>query len=677
MSTKILSLLAGIFQQTTLVLIIRYSKTIHVAKDADPDTPPYLTSVAVASAEVIKNFLSCFLETMNRHRSSGEQTIIFSVVKQMTKKLATRDGTKLIPVAILYLIQNNLLFVALSNISVPVYQITNQGKLITTALISRVLLKKQITTMQYIAISLLGLGLCIANLSQYGVSISSSDSRIFDEILSTKSGQNPWLGISAVLISCITSAFAGVYFEYVVKKQNATQSKDQKENESIHSRNFQLSCWSFFFAVMTIFYSDRDVVFEYGMFHKFDGVVVLTIISQAMTGFVVSLMIAYASAILKGFAISIAALLATVLSVFIFDTELSSGFLVGAALVGFSTRLYLRYDDVPTNDDQSKKTVDIRQAIVRCRVFSGKFQKVYLMCIVMITIWSLGINYYLVTNDYLVSIPFNATNVSLLDSDENYTAHAQDKNFSFWNSATNKTFMLPTDTKYITNELKPGNVNWRKGARYLRNTVDILEHGKKGNCGSSLDVVAWLMDKVNERDGVLMLAYGELIHLHREKDFVLEDGKYIDDDFDFWAPVQTMKILSELEPEMFDRFGFTLRFFVNDRGYIVFAQILASCGLLNLKVGKVKSSQPGIEIYPLVFKDEEGSTLIDLWQGNEFSSDLMYPPKHIQFVSTGLANGTSIMLSLHLPNAELDIMTCLYGNWTTPSDKHADQQVKC
>lgn len=211
MSLKLLSLIAGVFQETALILIIRYSKTIHVSKDADPNSPPYLTSVAVASAEGIKILLSCLIETINRRRSWRQKTMDLSMIKEMIRNLMTRNGRKLIPVAVLYLIQNNLSFVALANISVPVYQVTNQGKLITTALISRVLLKKKITIMQYIAISLLGLGVCIANLSQYDATSSSNNRSI-----STNKRQNTWLGVSAVLISCITSAFAGVFYIYLI-----------------------------------------------------------------------------------------------------------------------------------------------------------------------------------------------------------------------------------------------------------------------------------------------------------------------------------------------------------------------------------------------------------------------------------------------------------------------------
>jgi hypothetical protein len=48
-----------------------------------------------------------------------------SMIKEMIRNLMTRNGRKLIPVAVLYLIQNNLSFVALANISVPVYQVSS------------------------------------------------------------------------------------------------------------------------------------------------------------------------------------------------------------------------------------------------------------------------------------------------------------------------------------------------------------------------------------------------------------------------------------------------------------------------------------------------------------------------------------------------------------------------
>jgi uncharacterized membrane protein YhfC len=61
LSAKSASLLAGLFQQAALVLIIRYSKTRHQEDNQDI---PYLTSVAVMSAEVVKLCLSYVLEVI-------------------------------------------------------------------------------------------------------------------------------------------------------------------------------------------------------------------------------------------------------------------------------------------------------------------------------------------------------------------------------------------------------------------------------------------------------------------------------------------------------------------------------------------------------------------------------------------------------------------------------------
>jgi hypothetical protein len=199
---------------------------------------------------------------------------------------------------------------------------------------------------------------------------------------------------------------------------------------------------------------------------------------------------------------------------------------------------------------------------------------------------------------------------------------------------------------------------------------DVLARGKLGKCTSPLDVLAWLMDEVNEKNGTLMIAYGELIHIHREKDFVDKtNGKYIDDDIDMWAPLETIVHVGELEPKLFSWFGWTIRAFINSEKYVVLLQIMASCGHIpDLRGDKVNLSLPAIEIYPLTVIPKNGSRIAkDLWQNCQFSESMIYPPEHIHFNSTG----TSHMLHLHLPHKALDVMTCLYGNWTIPSRAHA------
>ena len=365
LSAKYISLIAGVFQQAALVIVIRFSKTRH----ADQDQIPYLTSVAVMSAEIFKLCLSYVLEIItsrsntasydalessstediNDASTSGSgsprnyaipresQSSLGAIIRKSWSTLKrmlelNRESLKLIIPAILYLLQNNLLFVALSHLSVPTFQITSQGKLLTTAIISRVLLKKRITAMQYVAIALLGLGVAVVHLSELRISTTVVQSEA-DSSLGKYTAQNQSLGLLAVLISCVTSGFAGVYFEFVLKTSA----------QSVHCRNFQLASWSLLFAIIHVGLKDMSQVKSHGLYHGFDGIVVLVVVTQAMTGFVASMMFKYADALLKGFAISMAVIVASVLSIFLFDTEISGMFFVGASMVGIAVKMYSHY----------------------------------------------------------------------------------------------------------------------------------------------------------------------------------------------------------------------------------------------------------------------------------------------------------------------------------------------
>merc|ERR1712228_918805 len=68
--------------------------------------------------------------------------------------------------AILYLVQNSLLYVALSNLSAPLFQVCYQAKLLTTALVSVVLLQRRYSLKQWICLSTLGLGVAVVVLGE-------------------------------------------------------------------------------------------------------------------------------------------------------------------------------------------------------------------------------------------------------------------------------------------------------------------------------------------------------------------------------------------------------------------------------------------------------------------------------------------------------------------------------
>jgi len=325
-SAKNASLFALVLQQSGLVLMIRYSRTA-----VGPEHIPYIPSVVVVSAEVLKFMLNGSLEiTFNPDVRSDKSVML----KSMLANMITLECLKLFVPALLYLIQNNLLFVALKNLSVPVYQVLNQGKLFTTAFFSRLLLNKQISYCQYFSLLMLAAGVVI---------VQQSTNK--DQSSSMNEG-NPWIGFLAVLVSCVTSGFSAVYFEKVLK-----QKSDTKEQLSVYIRNMQLAFWSIGLGAFPIFMTeDRNLVQQNGLFQGYTWIVMTIIIFQAITGLLVGFVMKYADSVLKGFATSVAVVLATILSIVFFNDRVNELFLVGATLVILAVRTYTKNPpvDVPS-----------------------------------------------------------------------------------------------------------------------------------------------------------------------------------------------------------------------------------------------------------------------------------------------------------------------------------------
>jgi len=236
---------------------------------------------------------------------------------------------------------------------------------------------------------------------------------------------------------------------------------------------------------------------------------------------------------------------------------------------------------------------------------------------------------------------------------------------------------LPTENSYIQEwgGWQTFFTSYGTDVRYLRNAAEFSIRSKQGNCANPLDVLSYIMNKVNKRNKVLMIGYGQLIHLHREKDFMNKTTlDYFDDDFDLWATFDTIAYIGgELEQELFEKFGWSMRLFINSDGYLVLMQIIAMCGHTPVRAPtKAWSKYPAIELNPLpiVTISKENTTkrvTKDLWDGSIFDISLMYPPKCINLYSVGRKKP----IPLQIPHKSVKLLNCLYGDWTVKSSNHA------
>lgn len=128
----------------------------------------------------------------------------------------------------------------------------------------------------------------------------------------------------------IFSGLAGVYFEKILKGSDT----------SVWIRNIQLGVFGIFFGVLTMILSDGADVRAKGFLYGYTPMVWLATIIHSVGGLIVALVVKHADNILKGFATSSAIVLSCIVSMILFDFELTVLFTLGAGLVIFSIFLY-------------------------------------------------------------------------------------------------------------------------------------------------------------------------------------------------------------------------------------------------------------------------------------------------------------------------------------------------
>jgi len=116
--------------------------------------------------------------------------------------------------AVLYMVQNRLVFEALRYLLPPEYQLWNNLKLLTTSIVYRVVIRKQLRVLQWIALILLAVGMSLATQSQ----TCSRTKEAQETSTDTSSSWNMWTGIGIMMTISWCSAVAGVANEWLIKK---------------------------------------------------------------------------------------------------------------------------------------------------------------------------------------------------------------------------------------------------------------------------------------------------------------------------------------------------------------------------------------------------------------------------------------------------------------------------
>jgi len=314
---KLILLTGMVLQNSATVLVGRYTRAGVPAEDR------YLVNHLIVVTEIGKLLLSCCFEW---YSTNGK--LINSIKENIIDK--PFDALKIMIPALLYLVQNTLLYVALSNLTAPLFQVTYQAKLVTTAIVSVFMLNRKYSLQQWICLVTLSVGVAVVVLDQK-TDDNKDEDKAEGEEEEEEVSQNLFVGLMAVTIACLSSALAGVYFEKVVK---VSGQKEQKP-VSVWMRNIQLA----FFTIITGFIQghfakpDESIPKGVHYLHGFTFWPWVLVCLQAGGGLLVAAVIKYADNVLKGLATGVSVCFATAVSTVLFSTPVTFQFLAGAGVI--------------------------------------------------------------------------------------------------------------------------------------------------------------------------------------------------------------------------------------------------------------------------------------------------------------------------------------------------------
>lgn len=285
--------------------------------------PNFLTSAAVLSSECLK--LTCSVCYILFVEGKSFSSILYYLKEDQ------RNTLLLAVPASAYNFQMSMEYVALANLNAAVFSVLVQTKLLFTAVFAAVFLRKKLKYIQVISLVLLTAGCMLCNLSSKSTTAGASEAGWWHSRTMT--------GILATLGIAVSSGFASVYTEKVIKGQGAIRTVSEKEFGLAYTQ-VQLAAMSIVAIAIYALLADWKAIWLDGLFHNFSPAAFLSVISSALGGLIVASVLKYADSVLKGYATAMSVILTGVLSMILFGTELNTIYFLGIVNVVTAVLLY-------------------------------------------------------------------------------------------------------------------------------------------------------------------------------------------------------------------------------------------------------------------------------------------------------------------------------------------------
>ena len=238
--------------------------------------------------------------------------------------------------ALVYFVNNNLVFFILANITSTQFQILSCLKTVFTALLFRVFLCKLLSTAKWMAIVTLACGAAVSQLST-----TLTDAVGYDEEV--------LIGSLATIASCLLSSFAGVYNEVLLKRNGQVHS--------IHLQNSLLYAWGVCFNCIGLLILYHNELTERAFFKGYTPLTWTLVLNNAFSGLAISAVLKFANNIVRIFAHAGAMTITAILGSAMFGHHVTSQLILSMILVTASTVSYASDGPMPSTKPETSRTL--------------------------------------------------------------------------------------------------------------------------------------------------------------------------------------------------------------------------------------------------------------------------------------------------------------------------------
>lgn len=307
---------ALILQGTVTSLLGRYTRLSVPAKGL------YDVNNFILVSECIKLLLSGLVEASHGRLLRGLREHVLEERSQFLKSSVP---------ALLYLISNTSLYMAITHLSLSLQTGLYQAKLILVAVMSYILLNRIYSLKQWCCLATLSAGVTMVALSEHtGSSAKDTDYE----------SPNLFLGLLEMCVANVCSCAAGVYFEKVLK-EDCKSIWPMARPLSMWMRNLHLSFFSLAIGILAYGWrSCSRTEAPMPFFHGFSVLVWTQAGLLAGGGLLASAVLKYADSVTKAVATAVGTGLMAAVSIVLLKTPVTLVFLVGVTLIILSVYLF-------------------------------------------------------------------------------------------------------------------------------------------------------------------------------------------------------------------------------------------------------------------------------------------------------------------------------------------------